>query len=560
MALQDTFKQWSPRLGFGVVPPMQADFYKPRPVLLCCGFTVLFSLVLGGGTRGGFLSDAVLQLLAIPALLMSVAGLTELSRGSAVCRWRIHMLLACCLAVAALPLFQLIPLPPWIWTNLPAREEIVAVYDLLGRGRPWMPISVTPNATWLGMLSLLAPTAVFLAAVQLTFWERRLVTLGIIACGAGSVVLGLAQLAQGPTSWLRFFTVTNADDAVGFFANRNHFAAFLYCVLVFAAAWGIDIVYRIGSWRALKNFVLSPGIPFLAIAAVFVALLVGEAFVRSRAGLILTIVALTGILPLALADRRQANTSQDPGRQGSGKQDSAKFVVAATLFVIVIVVQFALYRIMNRYATDALHDARLTLAGNTFAAAKAFLPFGSGIGSFVQVYGMFEKPSDLFVNTFANHAHNDFLELFLETGGIGAAFTAGFLAWLGSAALAAWRQAARPAGLLDRTLARAASIVIILLLVHSFVDYPLRTNAIMAIFAFSCAMLVRPVAAEPSEGGEEPGSEQHARRHADAEEPPLVGDQAKPSAAAAASPVASPVAQPARSWGEDIEWPDAWRR
>src|SRR4029077_10486783 len=38
-------------------------------------FTLLAALLLGGGTRGGFLSDALLQLLAIPLLLVSASRL-----------------------------------------------------------------------------------------------------------------------------------------------------------------------------------------------------------------------------------------------------------------------------------------------------------------------------------------------------------------------------------------------------------------------------------------------------------------------------------------------------
>ena len=34
---------------------------------------MMASLLLGGGTRGGFLSDAILELLAIPAFLLAIA-------------------------------------------------------------------------------------------------------------------------------------------------------------------------------------------------------------------------------------------------------------------------------------------------------------------------------------------------------------------------------------------------------------------------------------------------------------------------------------------------------
>jgi hypothetical protein len=43
-----------------------------------CAFVIVASLLLGGGTRGGFLSDAVLQFLAIPLLLVCLWKLFDL--------------------------------------------------------------------------------------------------------------------------------------------------------------------------------------------------------------------------------------------------------------------------------------------------------------------------------------------------------------------------------------------------------------------------------------------------------------------------------------------------
>jgi hypothetical protein len=35
-------------------------------------------------------------------------------------------------------------------------------------------------------------------------------------------------------------------------------------------------------------------------------------------------------------------------------------------------------------------------------------------------------------------------------------------------------------------------VIVVLLLVHSAVDYPLRTTAVMCTFAFACALMVEP--------------------------------------------------------------------
>ena len=129
-------------------------------------------------------------------------------------------------------------------------------------------------------------------------------------------------------------------------------------------------------------------------------------------------------------------------------------------------------------------------------AAKAYLPLGSGLGTFIPVYASFEKPEDTLLNTYANHAHNDAAELWLETGLFGLVLAALFVFWFGKRTVEVWRSAP-PLGAseVDWSLVRAATIIIALLLAHSFVDYPLRTGAMMAIMAFCCALLIEPLAA-----------------------------------------------------------------
>jgi O-antigen ligase len=540
MALLETIRDRSIKTILARFMPAKVCDNRPRLLLCCSVFMVLTSLMLGGGTRGGFLSDAILELLAIPVLLIALASLLGLLYAQPHLRSRMHLLLASSFIIFALPLIQLVPLPPWIWTRLPAHSEIMATYDLLGRGLPWLPISTSADATWLSLLSLLPPMAVFFGVIQLAFSERRVLSLAIIAFGVISIVLGLAQLSQGPSGWLRFFTITNANDAVGFFANRNHFAALLYTVLLFAAAWAIDRVFKIEPWRTLRGIVLAPGASLVAIATVFMCLFIGEAFVVSRAGLTLTIIALIGVFALILGDRRKLPNV---------KTKFSKLVLATVSFAIILIMQFAIYRFMNRYSVDTLHDARLVFARNTLQAAVAFFPFGSGLGTFVQVYGMFEEPGDALINTFVNHAHNDFVELFLETGLLGMSLVGAFLVWFGFSAVKVWSKPFAAACQLDSALARTATLIIGLLLAHSVVDYPLRTEAMMGIFVFSCALLIEPLMPAQT----------------DVKQPWREADRpAQPETRGAERPIpepSSPQSAPehAQPWGDDIEWPDAWR-
>jgi len=533
----------------GLIPERIRE-YRPSIVFCACAFTLVCSLLLGGG---GLLSGAILELLAIAPLLVALGSLAELPIWQTNSRTDAYWVLAFCFALAALPLIQLVPLPPLIWTHLPGRAEIVKIFDLLGGSMPWMPISVWPHATWLSFLSLLPPMAIFLAAIQLGYRERRMLTLVIIAVGAISVFIGLTQVAQGPTSALRFYTITNNTEAVGFFANRNHFAALLYTVLLFTAVWAIDVAFNSGSWRDVRSFERSSIVALTAAFLLFVVLIAGEAMARSRAGLALTIVALLAIFALAFTDRRQK-----PGASPS------KLLVAAVIFGIILSAQFAVYRIFDRFATDPLANARIVFAHNTTAAARAFMPFGSGLGTFVPVYAMFERPVDTLANIYANHAHDDFLEIWLDTGVMGLLLLCAFLVWWGFAGVKLWRRPSPDLSAFDCTLARAATIAIGLLLAHSFVDFPMRTEAIMAIFAVSCALLIEPLrAAEPGTRVAAEPSRDVARRR----QPPKPLATTVSSSSTPGSPEVPmlergglpPRPQAGGRWGEEIDWPDEWQ-
>jgi hypothetical protein len=74
--------------------------------------------------------------------------------------------------------------------------------------------------------------------------------------------------------------------------------------------------------------------------------------------------------------------------------------------------------------------------------------------------------------------------------------------WLVRRSVQIWRSAPpHRASDLDWSLARAATMVVALLIVHSLVDYPLRTGAMAAIMAFACALLIEPPAGVDSKRG-----------------------------------------------------------
>jgi O-antigen ligase len=134
-------------------------------------------------------------------------------------------------------------------------------------------------------------------------------------------------------------------------------------------------------------------------------------------------------------------------------------------------------------------DSRFYSFSLSSEAAADYFPAGSGIGTFVRIFPMYEDPGTV-DRYYMNHVHGDYIELALETGVAGVLLIALFLLWWGSRAVRIWG-AEEP-----DYYARAATIASAAILVHSIVDYPLRTAAISALFAVCCALMAEPRARE----------------------------------------------------------------
>ncbi len=526
----------------------------------CC---LCLALTLGGGTRSGFLSDALLQFATVPLLACALLHL------SGVAGWRhVRAALLICVAIAAVPALQLIPLPASVWQKLPGRSVHVESFGTLGLALPWLPTSVSPRATALSLASLVVPIAIFIATCQLSFHIRRKLSLLVIGVGMVSVLLGLLQVAQGPSSPLRLFEFTNPSEAVGIFANRNHFSALLYCLLLFAAAWTLWYARAFEHAGPTRRFAPGVIVPVIAGFAVVAVLVAEQAMARSRAGLGLTMLALLGAFLIGYSMRRH---------DGSPGKLARRVLVGALALGVVFSMQLALYRVLERFEVDPLADSRVEFARVTFAAAKAYVPLGSGLGTFGPVYAQFEQPKDVLTNAFVNRAHNDLLELLLEAGIVGALLLTACVLWFLRRLPAIWGSSAANAATeageahhahldggprafghleIDRILARAATVVVALLVAHSFVDYPLRTGAMSAVMAFALALLVPPPASPEDlrPEGRKRAEAEHVRRSRPAP------DRSAPKPAPVHQP---PQHRPIAGAGEqrtpwNSEWPEAW--
>jgi len=365
------------------------------------------------------------------------------------------------------PLLQLIPLPPTLWTSLPGRGEIALAYDAAGMTLPWLPISLYPTATWLALLSLLPATAIFLATLSLERRSRRLLIIVLFVIIFPSVVMGTLQIMGGEDSPFRFYHTR--DRVVGFFANPDHNAAFLYSAIPFVTAWMIGLV---------QDERRNRGIGLVLLALLVLTIILGVTATHSRTGMALLFVA--GLSSLLLAWRHS--------RGPSGRR-LLHFAIGANVVALLLAFQLGFVEFMSRFEHRGIDDLRWPVSQVTLRAAVANLPFGSGFGTFTQTYERF-APRTLLGEFYVNHAHNDWLELWL-TGGIPAiVLMIGFLAWLIASIFRLWKNGEPEGPVLDLVLAQAASVVVVLLLLHSIVDFPLRIAAVTVLFAIACAYMI----------------------------------------------------------------------
>lgn len=418
-----------------------------------------FSFALGGATRQHALRLAIVELAALPLLVMAANRLLD---GELWARHRFALSLLGCLI--ALPLIQMIPLPPFLWQAMPGREPLSLALDLSGTPVGWTSWSMTPDLTWRSLLALIPPVAMFTGALTLQTPGRQRLIWFCLASAVASIALAAAQLSS-PTTRLTQWSWTDAGLAVGFFANRNHLAILCVSTLPFATTLA---AVAAGPERSIDRRQLWLGLIYVALAIVAIAA------IRSRAGILLAFPSLAASIVAAWI--------------ASGRGPPKLRLLALTGVIgtaLTAATTLALPRILERFdSASSLSEGRSDRWMLIADAAQTYLPFGSGIGSFNAVYRSVEPPETV-DETYFNAAHNDYLQAWLSTGWFGAALVVAFFVWFSRRGWNAWRGGDSQ----DRNLQRAASIAIALILAHSFVDYPLRTETMAVFFALCCGIL-----------------------------------------------------------------------
>ncbi|WP_397575340.1 O-antigen ligase family protein [Sphingorhabdus sp.] len=454
---------------------------RPGGTLVLAGLIVAGAFALGGSARPDVASLEILRPLAAAAL-----GIALLSVRRAHLR-SYRAPLAIALACVALAILQLAPLPGGAASALPGRGLVAEIDAAAGLASAWRPASLWPPATQNALWALLVPLSLLLTCIQLSARDQARLLAVVLAAGGVSALVALLQTIGDPQGALYFYDVTNFGSAVGLFANRNHQAALLACLipLAFAAA------------RLREGNADTPGRrgrkfdPRLAAAIAATAFLVPLILVTgSRTGLLLGAVGLLSVAAVAPAGGRFL------AGDGFWATRKAKIAlgVAATAALVSLTVylqrDLAIDRLIEAEAGEGMRALILPTSRDMLAA---YWPWGTGAGAFREVYEAHE-PTGLLMGVYMNQAHNDWLDAALTGGLPGLAIAA--------VAIGAWLVRARQvlAGHCKdefHALRAAGLAVLLILALASLSDYPARTPALACLLALASVWAALPTRRRP---------------------------------------------------------------
>jgi O-antigen ligase len=406
------------------------------------------ALFLGGASAAGQLANTTLQLCGIALILWCIQRMPPEQW------WPHHRLSRVVLSAAILlALIQFLPLPSIVWQHLPGRERVAEGFQLIGTEPPWLVLSLTPAKSLQALASTIPGIAIFLAMRGAGIHHVRRAFLLVVLVACGSCALGLVQFVSGNGY---VYAITNYGRGPGLFANSNH-QSLLMLIALTAVAGLYATARRCGPWTMVGA----------GMTGAFLVL--GVAINGSLACLLLLPIALV-LLAAVLAPHWRRTI----------------LCILVPLFLIAAVVAAATLgggEVTGRSAEPGINRHDFAVTG--WRMLDDVWPVGAGLGSFATLYPFFENP-DRVGATFVNHAHNEPLEWLVETGLPGLMTASLFLWWLGRHLIAAWSYPGR-----DGAILQASSVATVLILLHSLVDYPIRTAAILSLFSMFCAVLMR---------------------------------------------------------------------
>lgn len=373
------------------------------------------------------------------------------------------------LALLGLTLLYLVPLPPILWNIIPRDPLVTEIGMAVGNGATWRPISVSSPDTLNAAMAVLPVLAMVLAMARLRGPAWPMIP-ALLVLAAGSILLGLLQMAGPDASAFYPYKFYNAGSPIGFFANRNHQAVFLSAMIPIAVAFALNPGGRL---TPRNRVIIAAGSVVVSLAAI--------AALGSRAGVLTAFVGLAWSAFMVLRFGRM------PALRGGWKPWAITGGIIATIAAMLFVGLGNSTSVQRVQDTDFSNEMRVEILPTVVELTRVYAPLGSGIGTFVQAYQAREEDR-LLRPGYVNHAHNDWIE-WLQTGSVP-------LLLLIVLAIA-FLMRPLPRLVREKTpsesvlCAYAASSAFTIFAIASLFDYPLRTPAIAGVAAVAAVWIYR---------------------------------------------------------------------
>jgi O-antigen ligase len=214
----------------------------------------------------------------------------------------------------------------------------------------------------------------------------------------------------------------------------------------------------------------------LAIAGI-AALMAGSIFLSGSRGGMVAFVAQMIVLSVLLVHRREGNWKQ-PILLGG-------FLAVVIIFLVWIGGNALTQRLMTIHSEareEISGGVRLSIDRDCLHMFTKRPYLGWGLGTFPVVYPQFRS---FYTTFFVNEAHNDYLQLIVETGLAGFSIAVWFVVLVfrgASTKLKNWTET------MSGAMTVTALLGIVGILVHSFADFNLQIPANAALFYVLCAM------------------------------------------------------------------------
>jgi O-antigen ligase len=374
-------------------------------------------------------------------------------------------------------LFLCIPLPHSILALLsPKRFEIIGkARELTGSMPTWASISYLPYDAfgwWVFLLGL----GLFYFVIRMICSDRKTLKVVFFAlCGIGLIeaLYGLIQ-ALVPSMgvlWVDYVT-EYMGNARGTFINRNHFAGFVEMI------WPLMLGYALAITdlrNSLKNALASDSLNRQALMALgIVILLLALLLSQSRAGIAGGLVGLATFWYMARPRVRNIALTTRLTLGG------------IVVFLIVYCAVIGVGPVIERFLSIDDRHFRIKIWQDSLSIFIDH-PFGIGLRNYENVFQVYNR--SISSDKLVTHAHNDYLQLLIETGWIGfLTLVGGFLFFITMSARSI-KQLDLRRDPLRFYLAVGAFSGLVSMAFHSFFDFNLQIPANCLYFVVLMAIL-----------------------------------------------------------------------